>query len=245
MLQASWTNNLLLRIQKRIEDEIRILTHPVVEISGIRLPMSRKLSRSVRRLFYRGSYEKAELKIIESQLRQEDVVMEIGAGIGLISTFCAKRVGSARVFAYEANPMMKAYIEKTYQLNNVSPTLEICLLGEQEGTQTFYVDRNFCSSSTIQRNSDVKAIEVSVRSFNQEIKRINPSFLIIDIEGGEYDLIQFADLKDVQKICIELHERIIGFEKIDIIKTTLTQAGFQENKALSDGEQLFLERVAS
>jgi len=39
------------------------------------------------------------------------------------------------------------------------------------------------------------------------VQKINPTFLIIDIEGGEDELLKYADFHNVRKLIIELHER--------------------------------------
>lgn len=242
MLKLEQLPSLVDRFQKRIYEELRVIEQPMAEIAGIRIPISYYLSIAERKSLYGGSYEKSELQIIKSQLHSNDIVMEIGAGIGLISSYCAKRIGSERVFAYEANPRMEDHIRKTYQVNCISPTLEMCLIGRQTGQQTFYIAEYFWSSSVIQRSPKAEAIQVAVKSFNQEVRRINPTFLIIDIEGGEYDLVQHADFYNVQKIAIELHERVIGHDKVEFVKEKIAQAGFQVNEAMSEGEQLFLQR---
>lgn len=213
-----------------------------VEIEGIKIPIGKHLSMRILKAIYGGYYEKSELQIIKSQLNQDDIVLELGTGIGLISSYCAKKLGSNRVFTYEANPELEPHIRNTYSLNNVTPQLDICLLGERAGEQTFYVEPGFWASSTIRRTSNAKAIQVLVKDFNLEIRRINPSFLIIDIEGGEYNLFEFADLYNVKKIVIELHEKLIGKEKVECVKQRLMQAGFKVNEKKSIRDELFLER---
>lgn len=243
MLQFKQLTQFVDRFQNRINEELRVLTRPVVDLEGIQIPISYGISRTMRKALYGGHYETYELQLVKTQLRPDDIVMEIGAGIGLISSYCARLIGSEQVFAYEANPMMEPHIRKTYQINRVCPALEICLIGAQTGEKTFYIEDDFWISSTIQRSSKAKAIQVPVKSFNEEILRIKPTFLIIDIEGGEYDLLQNADFHNVQKIAIELHERIIGPDKVEFVKEKLDRAGYIVNEDISEGkEQLFLQR---
>lgn len=246
------------RIQNRLSWEYKLLTRKlrqnilreyrkfkkisIMDIEGVKIPLGSHVSKDIRDAIYADLYEEAELRIVKSQLSSDDVVMEIGTGVGLISSYCAQRIGSERVFTYEANPGLEAPIRETYKLNQVSPKLEICLVGEQPGEQTFYVGENFWSSSIIQRSSEFKPIQVPVKPFNEEIQRINPTFLIIDIEGGEYELMQYANLHNVKKILIELHERVIGHEKVKFVKDKLAGLGFQVNKKISTLEELFLER---
>lgn len=214
----------------------------VVTIAGIKIPISDRISGEPLKYLYMGSYENHELKLVKSQLQQDDLVMELGTGLGLISSYCAKKIGSDRVFTYEANPALEPDILHAYALNKVAPKYEICLLGEQPGQQTFYVGKEFWSSSIIKRDANFQEINVPVKSFNQEVRKINPTFLIIDIEGGEYELLKYADFHNVRKLIIELHERVIGKEKIKFVKSKLKASDFQVVKNISYKEELFLQR---
>lgn len=214
-----------------------------VKIEGIKIPILKdKLSKTSQVLVCTGFYEKEELKLVKHLLDKNDVVMELGTGLGLLSSYCAQKIGSQRVFTYEANPALEAYIRQTHQLNSVAPNLTICLLGERSGEQTFYVNKNFISSSTVPKNSYDKPIQVPVKSFNEEAYRINPTFLILDIEGGEYELLKFADLHTIKKIVIEVHPNVIGQKKVDFVMSKLKTAGFYVNEKLSFSREFLLER---
>ncbi len=181
--------------------------------------------------------------MIDSRLEPDDIVMELGTGLGFVSSFCAKKIGSERVFTYEANPALETVIQHTYTLNNVHPYSNILLLADQIGEQTFYVNKSFWASSTIQRSSSDRPVQVPVKSFNEEVEKINPSFLIIDIEGGEYELFKKAKFHSIKKIAMELHESLLGEEKAEFVKSKLTEAGFVLNDKFSyRNRELFWER---
>ena len=215
----------------------------VVKIKGVKIPILKdKLSQFLQVLIFMGFYEKEELKLVQHLLDRNDIVMELGTGLGLISSYCAKKIGSQRVFTYEANPALETYIRHTYRLNGVSPNLTMCVLGERSGEQTFYVSKDFICSSTVLKNSQDRPVMVPVKSFNEEAYRINPTFLILDIEGGEYELLKFADLHTIEKIVIEVHPNAIGKKKVDFVMSQLKNAGFYQNKKLSLNRELVWER---
>jgi len=117
------------------------------------------------------------------------------------------------------------------------------MLGVQPGEQIFYVSKSIWDSSVIQYSQDFKPVTVSVKSFNEEVRRINPSFLVMDIEGGEYDLLKDANLHNIKKISMELHERIIGAEKAEFVKSKLRESGFKLNESFSYRDrELFWQR---
>lgn len=215
----------------------------IVKIKGILLSVPENATKKLEYALYYGYYEDKELKTVVSKIEPQDTVMELGTGLGLLSTFCAKKIGSDKVFTYEANPQLEPIIQQNYALNEVNPQLEICMLGFQLGKEKFYLSDNLWDSSKIQYSENLQAIQVNVRSFNDEIKKINPSFLIMDIEGGEYELCQYADFYNVKKLAMELHEDLIGTEKAKFVKAKLRESGFHLNKQFSYGiQELFWER---
>ena len=164
-----------------------------------------------------NEYEENEAKVVEQRLEPDDVVVELGGGIGFISALCAKRIGSASVHVYEANPSLKSPIEELYRLNDIAPDLHMYALGPNSGEAPFYVAEDFWSSSSLQPQPNtsarskllgqVKAFEallqpqpntsarskllVQVKAFEEEMALYprRPNFLIIDIEGGEFDFL--------------------------------------------------------
>lgn len=240
--------NLPERIRERLTMNYQRLRQPkFVTIQGIKLCLGDHMSESIKDTLYLGKYEQSELQTVKYSLELNDVVMEIGAGIGLISSYCAKIIGSDRVFTYEANPYLEYHIHNNYKLNKVNPRLEICLIGNKNSEETFYLDKDFWASSVNPRTSETKPIKVPVRSFEQELKQINPTFLIIDVEGGEYQLLQHTNFHNIKKKSIEIHPLFIGKEKANLLKKQIAEAGFKMNKKFcnqsKDGlEELFFYR---
>jgi FkbM family methyltransferase len=171
--------------------------------------------------------------------------MELGTGLGVVATYAAGRIGSDRVFTYEANPALAPLTRDTFELNRVSPAFETCLLGEAPGETTFYVGEDFRVSSTIPSDIDSPIpIRIPVKSLNDELQRIRPTFLIVDIEGGEHDLIQHMNFAGIRKILVEVHENVIGAAKVERLKSMLLDAGFTMDTQISAPTCWFLTRPA-
>lgn len=119
------------------------------------------------------------------------------------------------------------------------------MLTDRDGEQEFYVNRAFWASSTTADAGAKRVVRVKTRSLNEQIRRINPSVLIMDIEGAEYDLLQFIDLHNVTRFVGEFHERKLGREKVDWMIRKLYAAGFRINRDLSEWEIACLERAAA
>lgn len=213
----------------------------VVDVEGIKIKIPLLASNVIRSALFEGYYEASELQIVMNRLSQDDIVMEIGAGLGLLSTYCAKQIGNDKVFTFEANPALKQPIKTNYALNQVNPKLEIGLVGAQAGFSTFYVNNDFWGSSIINTAENTKPIKIPVISFNEKIREINPTFLLIDIEGGEYELLKYADFHNVKKLMIEIHKRILTPEQTQFVNDAIAKAGFKLVEG--DGsEELYFER---
>ena len=200
---------------------------PWVEMKGVRLHVSRELSPLIREVLYAGLYELPELEALERVLRPGDILMEMGTGLGLLATYAAKRLGNEAVFTYEANPLLASAILDTFRVNGVQPRLELCAVGPRDGVTTFWVEEDFWDSSTHRKTSRSQAIQVTVRGVERELARIQPTVLIIDIEGGELELAPQLELSGVRAAIVELHPAIIGAEGVRTVENRFVQAGFR------------------
>ena len=214
----------------------------IVEIANVKIRLGDHISLKIRDSIRSGGYERSELHALRSKLTPGDVVMELGTGLGFLSAYCAKIVGSENVYTFEANPAMEPHIRDTFALNNVSPKLEICVLADTSGEHSFYVKEAFWESSLIPQTSAAEVVKVPAKPVNGEIARINPTLLVMDIEGGEYDLFQQINLAGVAKMVIELHPHEIGIEKVKFVVSMLYRSGFRADKDASSVDVLGLDR---
>ena len=238
----SWTRRSLRKLSNWLIYQYRITLRPIVSIEGVRIRVGPHMSRRVEQAISRGGYERDELRLIGMVLSPSDVVLEVGAGLGVVSAFCAKRLGSSQVFAFEANPDLEPRIRETYALNSVEPTLEMCAIRANAGRVTLYRTKHLFSSSLIQQNAGALAIEVPGKALSYVVEKIRPTLLIVDVEGAEGELFDRAQLPGVTKIMLELHERVIGEDKARQLRAALNALGFKEVPGLSSREHLVLRR---
>jgi FkbM family methyltransferase len=238
----SWTRRTLRKAWHWLAYQFRVVRRPIITIEGVQIRVGRHMSRRVERALSRGGYERQELQLVGALLSPGDVVLEVGAGLGLVSTYCAKRVGSSRVFAFEADPDLEPCIRETYQLNGVEPTLEMCAVGARAGRVTIHRNKHLVSSSVGRRRAGTRPVEVPGKALNYVVERFRPTVLIIDAEGAERELFEGAELTTVTKIMLELHDRVIGPQGTDRVRTTLTKLGFREDRRLTTSDHLVLRR---
>lgn len=236
------------RTARRIRRLIKPVYNPeFADNFGVMLPLRHALiTPDIAKEIYYGDYERKEAEIVTKRLEASDVVMEIGAGIGFLSAYCAKQIGSERVFAYDANPALMEIIDRTYEANGVQPSIRNAMLGQGAGRARFFVEEEFWASTTVKEGTrNAQEIEVEQLDLNSEIARIRPSFLIVDIEGGETELFPLADLSGVQKICVETHPHILGNTGVTRLLNLLFERGFCLDVSLIRKNVFFLYRPAA
>jgi FkbM family methyltransferase len=171
--------------------------------------------------------------------------MEVGAGIGFLSAYCARVVGDERVFAYEANPALLELVTAVHARNKVSPHVTQALLGEGDGERDFFVEPDYWASSLVRRSANANCVRIRQIDFNSELRRVAPSFLIVDVEGGEYDLLRNADLTGVAKLCLEIHPDVLGNARVSELFAGLIGAGLALDFTLMRKNVFYFYRPAS
>ena len=158
-----------------------------------------------------GDYELREARMVDMFLEPHDKVIELGAGIGFIGMLCARVVGGQNVHSFEANPLMEPVIRGNYALNEgIPPNLNIGFLSsEPEGSEdiTFYVPDQFWAAS-LSPIKDARTVKTPQLSLSKYLATLRPTFLIMDIEGGEIDIVDALDPKGLRKIAMELHPSV-------------------------------------
>ncbi|WP_197530447.1 FkbM family methyltransferase [Bythopirellula polymerisocia] len=204
-------------------------------------------SSTYARSIYRDSHEAEEREIVLRNLADDDTVLECGAGLGLVTILCCRKIGSDRVHTLEANPALESVLRKNFALNHVSPDLQIKLVALEEGEEDFYVDEKFVTSSRFGSDEDVgrQQQKVPAVSLQKLLDSIRPTFLIMDIEGAEVDLADSSlNLSTVRKLCIEMHPQIVGNEAITRVVARLVEQGFTWQLRESKQDVLFFSRAA-
>jgi FkbM family methyltransferase len=154
------------------------------------------------RLFYLGTYDRWLLSTIRMCVRPGDTCLDIGAHKGYVTLHLAKAVGPAgRIYAFEPDPRARAVLEKhcaRNRLGNVS--ILPYALGARNGTTEFLLSNQLgWSSQYLNKDTTptvVEKIQVPLRRFDDlvesgaiELGTNLLSFVKIDAEGAEYDIL--------------------------------------------------------
>lgn len=182
----------------------------------------------VRSLLRKNEYEKKESDAALRVVKEGDVVVELGAGIGYMSTLVASKRKIKSVHSFEANPHLIPYIQKVHAANGLTNAhVTNAILGPRKGTVDFYVRDNLLGSSmaVLEGEIDPPATKVDVLNAKTTFKELGANVLICDIEGAEVDLIPSLDLTGLRAAIIELHPQWIGPEGVNKVFKAFMDAG--------------------
>jgi FkbM family methyltransferase len=187
-----------------------------------------------------GKYEWREADAARAIVNLDDTVLELGGGIGFMSTFLSKICKAREIHTFEANPALIPYIKRVHSENNVTNVqIYNALLGDQNGKARFYERQNFLASSLDENPSGlnspvVEVHEVDVIEMNTLISRINPSVFVCDVEGAEAEIFSKLDLSSFRAVVIELHPQWIGERGVKVVFDACSAANLTYYPAASN-----------
>ena len=142
-----------------------------------------------------------------------DVIIDIGAHIGVFSIYLAKKFPEVKILAFEPSEIIYNLLSKNISLNNVKnvSTFNSAVYKDSLSEVNIYFDESCSMASNIffkkKYYNKVKTISLDDIIKNNNIKKVK--LLKMDCEGSEYDIIYNSKLfnnKNIEKFAIEIHE---------------------------------------
>jgi FkbM family methyltransferase len=187
---------------------------PVVRFPGdVRLRLD--LRESLQRDFYFGLYDRFELELMARHLAGD--MVDVGAHVGMYAIRAARELrGRGRVLAFEPNPAAREQLEHNVALNGCDNVVVLAAAaGAGAGRATLHVpasdDPSF-SSLEGDRFAEGAPVEVEVTTVDDAIAAsgLRPSFVKVDVEGREVDVLRGMS-KTVEEfrpvLLVEVNER--------------------------------------
>jgi FkbM family methyltransferase len=208
------------------------------------------MSPKIERALAKPKYERAEANAARRLLQREDTVLELGAGLGFMSAILRRETSVGRIVTYEANPNLIDYILAVHRSNglrNIEVRNAIVLPNPTEPTIPFHIRADMWSSSLSADRSPkdggvTRTVDVPVVAWSDVIAEIQPTALVMDIEGAELDLMTACDPGPIRRMVIELHPDVYGVSGMAQIFTAFDRHGFQYAPTDSKGNVLSLQR---
>jgi FkbM family methyltransferase len=193
-----------------------------------------------------GRFEAEEASQLAAIVRPGDHVLEIGAGIGFISTLLARQPRVARVVAVEANPQLMGYMARLHGLNGVRKVRRVnaVLTNGPEHAATFYLRRDFWMGSLAPApNPYVDTVEVPTLNLDALLREEQIDLVVCDVEGAEATLFEGADLSGVDRVWVETHDHVTGLSGVRRLFATMSAQGFVYDPRHSQGSVVLFRRL--
>ena len=204
---------------------------PAANCLGVDVPMSPFLNPKRIKRINEAGYEGQEIKAALHLVKEGDIVLELGAGIGVVSGVIAHNCKPKKIVSYEANPNLIPHIKELHKINKLTRVNSVrnkVLISDPNApaTMPFFVHKSYLGSTLVgEAINSANTVDIKVDKFNTVVKELKPNVLVMDIEGGELDLLRHADLSGFRSIIIEYHPKIYGVAAMRECKNYLRQAG--------------------
>lgn len=219
------------------------------ELNGILISApSDVITPSIAQALSSGAYEAEEARIVSRALKPCDRVLEIGSGLGFVSTLIAKDDRTATLIAVEADPRLARKAAETLRANGQTDAEVlngVLAPNASEGdTATFYQRADFWMSSLTETDVPYeKAIKVPVIAMNEMLRQRAISCIVCDIEGAEVALLDSADLTSVDRVVVELHDHVTGLSGVAALFDSMRRKGFVYDPRCSEGSVVLFRRL--
>jgi FkbM family methyltransferase len=203
----------------------------------------------------KGWYEATEVRLARALLTPEDRVVELGAGLGVVSSTLASIVGADAVLSFEANPAVADRARANAVRNGFSVTVEqaVCrpraVLAEASGPAVFRLSQAFWASGledgsqAPDRSPTTGHIEVPARPLEDVLAAHRANVLVMDIEGGEIEILERADLTGLRALTFETHEAHVGRTRTNAAIQAACARGFEIDFSLTADGVVVLRRI--
>ena len=216
---------------------------------GVTFPLDPSVvTPAIRAAILSGRFEAEEASQIPRIVRPGDRVLEIGAGIGFISTLLSRQPRVSAVIAVEANPHLIDYMARVHALNGVRKVrrLNAVLTNEARRSATFYLRRDFWMGSLAAGpNPYLATVEVPTMNLDRLLREEAIDLVVCDVEGAETVLFRGADLAGVDRIFLELHDHVTGLSGVRGLFATLAGQGFVYDPRHSLGSVVLFQKLGA
>ncbi len=136
-----------------------------------------------------GVLEPGTTIVMTQLIREGDLVVDVGANIGLLTLPAARRVGTTgSVMAFEPLPRLADVLRRSMYINGISDRVSVvaAACGDQSGTATMHAAKILGHSSLLPVEGEIRTLEVPLRTLDECIPaHARVSLVKIDAEGYE------------------------------------------------------------
>lgn len=206
--------------------------------SSIHILLFKKANLS--RELYCYGFEEAEMQFLKKYLKNDDVVFDIGANVGLFTLICSEFVGnSGTIHAFEPSPQTFNWLEQNVNSNKLKNViLNQLAVSDKDGTIGFHLSEegydafnsivkpskgsNYISQTVNcltldsyvekhQLQGKIQIIKIDVEGF--EISLLSGASRILSAENAPDLVVEFTEsnAENAGFTCAQLYAKIVGF----------------------------------
>jgi FkbM family methyltransferase len=215
--------------------------------AGVLIPDDESvITPAIREAILAGRFEAEEAHELPGIVVPGDRVLEIGAGIGFISTLLSRQPEVEKVIAVEANPFLLGYMEQLHKANGVTKAerRNVVLTNSADAEMTFYIRHDFWMGSlSAGPNPFTESVQVPTSCLDGLLRAEAISLIVCDIEGAEAFVFDGADLTGVDRVYLELHDHVTGLSGVQNLFNTMCGHGFSFDPRHSSRSIVLFRRV--
>lgn len=212
-----------------------------VEYRGVLIPTNKRVfNLEVAKRFEKGCYEVEEVEAIDEYMENPKTVIDLGASSGFVSAYVNLKFPECDVISLEANPHMIGVLEEVKKTNECNFDIVNKAYHSSGKEIEFYIHKlSIGGSAQRETKNKVKTDSLSIKYLVNKYRLVEFS-LIVDIEGGEADLInnEIEVLEDkCSLLVVEFHE---GYgEGVMKAKKNLRESNFVHLEEKENGLRVY------
>jgi FkbM family methyltransferase len=207
----------------------RPITTEAVTVSGLRL--QGQLSDTIHgAVYFFGMWEPALTRYLNQHLDEGDVLIDVGANVGVHTMLAAQRVGpTGRVHAIEASPRIHAILRANLAANGLHNVTTYNLAAADRAetvTLSLHDQNNLGTTTTRAEPSSAAVVRETVQAMplpdivpRADLRRAR--MIKIDVEGAEWSVLQglapvMAELRPDISIVVEVDREALASQGVSV-----------------------------
>lgn len=186
-----------------------------------------------------ADWEPGERHLIRRFCKPGDRLLELGTAIGSVAITAASVIGPENVLTFDANPAMIEKARENFEIEGmpqIQTKLGLCENRKhfKSREMNFFIAKSFVDSRLFSSHEDdmsdiIGCVRIKSLCLEDEMAAQHTNVLVVDIEGGEVDLLTDADLTGVRLLIVEVHPGRAGtHDDIRHMTQRIEAQGFRE-----------------
>ncbi len=144
------------------------------------------------------------------EIKPNDIVLDIGANIGVFAFYAAMKEPNAKVYSYEPFPKNAEYFEQNLTESKIKNVVFYKLaIANAAGERILHIHESWIKHSLSENSSETEGVIVHCISLNEALETFPQCNLLkLDCEGSEYEILYSSSpetLNKIKKIVGEFH----------------------------------------